>query len=832
MTRHAPARRSGPGPAPFDGPGQQAARGFSRVLVVAVGAIAALLFILAGVALAYFLTTSSSDAEAQAATLSAPTGGAQNGTATTSTVPIEWSAPAGYTPTGYTVLRCGGSSCTPTTISNGTCSGTITATSCTDTDTGLAQGTTYTYEVEADLGNWVSSPGSSFTAATTAVSSLTYTTQPTSGENIQATGTGGFGVSVAIKDSNGNTITSGTGSTDSVTLAISNNAGPGGVLSCTNSGGLTVTASEGVANFTGCDITKVGTGYTLKVSDATHTSVPSVTSNSFNITAGNVSQFAVGGLAATETAGTQVTGLTLTAEDANGNVVTSFINSKTIVWSGPANSPNGTAPTLPTGTVSFTSGVSTTALNVTFTDAGSQTLTATDSSLTGSATTTVSPGAASKFAVGGVGSTATAGTPVTGVTLTAEDTDGNTATSYAGSKTIVWSGPANSPNGTAPTLPSGSVSFTSGVSTTTGLSVTFTDAGSQTLTATQSAVTGSATTTVSPGTASKFAVGGVGSTATAGTPVTGVTLTAEDADGNTATSYAGSQSITWSGPTTSPGGTAPTLPSGTVSFSSGVSTTSLSVTFTHAGSQTLTATQGSVTGSATTTVSPGTASQFAVGGIGSTATAGTAVTGVTLTAEDADGNTVTTYAGSQSITWSGPTDSPDNFKAPTLPAGTVSFTSGISTTSLSVTFYDAASQTLTATQGSITGSATTTVSAAAAAGLSFSNVTYNNGKSTTITCSGTVGSSGFTCTLATSPGADGTITADVVLVDQYLNPVDASSQFSVTLTGHSDGSVSPGSVTIAKGSSASSSTFTLTLNFEGDGTASASGDSFQANLDP
>ncbi len=726
MTRHAPARRSGPGPAPFDGPGQQAARGFSRVLVVAVGAIAALLFILAGVALAYFLTTSSSDAEAQAATLSAPTGGAQNGTATTSTVPIKWTAPAGYTPTGYTVLRCSGSSCTPTTISNGTCSGTITATSCTDTDTGLAQGTTYTYEVEADLGNWVSSPGSSFTAATTAVSSLTYTTQPTSGENIQATGTGGgFSVSVAIKDSNGNTITSGTGSTDSVTLAISNNAGPEGVLSCTNSGGLTVTASEGVANFTGCDITKVGTGYTLKVSDATHTSVPSVTSNSFNITAGNVSQFAVGGLAATETAGTQVTGLTLTAEDANGNVVTSFINSKTIVWSGPANSPNGTAPTLPTGTVSFTSGVSTTALNVTFTDAGSQTLTATDSSLTGSATTTVSPG-----------------------------------------------------------------------------------------------------------TASKFAVGGVGSTATAGTPVTGVTLTAEDADGNTATSYAGSQSITWSGPTTSPGGTAPTLPSGTVSFSSGVSTTSLSVTFTHAGSQTLTATQGSVTGSATTTVSPGTASQFAVGGIGSTATAGTAVTGVTLTAEDADGNTVTTYAGSQSITWSGPTDSPDNFKAPTLPAGTVSFTSGISTTSLSVTFYDAASQTLTATQGSITGSATTTVSAAAAAGLSFSNVTYNNGKSTTITCSGTVGSSGFTCTLATSPGADGTITADVVLVDQYLNPVDASSQFSVTLTGHSDGSVSPGSVTIAKGSSASSSTFTLTLNFEGDGTASASGDSFQANLDP
>jgi hypothetical protein len=93
-------------------------------------------------------------------------------------------------------------------------------------------------------------------------------------------------------------------------------------------------------------------------------------------------------------------------------------------------------------------------------------------------------------------------------------------------------------------------------------------------------------------------------TATAGTPVTGVTLTAQDADGNTVTSYnASNQAITWSGPQASPNNTAPTLPSGTVSFASGVSTTSLSVTFTRAGAQTLTATDGSSrTGSATTTV--------------------------------------------------------------------------------------------------------------------------------------------------------------------------------------------------------------------------------------
>ena len=61
---------------------------------------------------------------------------------------------------------------------------------------------------------------------------------------------------------------------------------------------------------------------------------------------------------------------------------------------------------------------------------------------------------------------------------------------------------------------------------------------------------------------------------------------------------------------------------GSVSFTSGVSTTTLSVTFTHAGSQTLTATQGGVTGFATTTVNPGTASKFGLSGVGTTATAG------------------------------------------------------------------------------------------------------------------------------------------------------------------------------------------------------------------
>ena len=210
-----------------------------------------MLFVLAGVSFAYWGTTDSSHpAMAAAGTLSAPTGGAQQGDGKPGSVPVSWTAPAGYPPTGYTVLRCTGSGCTNfAPITNGHCSGTISATSCTDTDSTLAVGTTYSYEVQAQFDNWVSAAGSPFTAATSAVTSLTFTSQPASGQNIQATGTGTFAVSVAIQDAKGVVATN--DNADTVTLAIASGANPGGgTLTCT--GGLTATASSGVASFTGC----------------------------------------------------------------------------------------------------------------------------------------------------------------------------------------------------------------------------------------------------------------------------------------------------------------------------------------------------------------------------------------------------------------------------------------------------------------------------------------------------------------------------------------------------------------------------------------------------
>ena len=302
------------------GPARRVTSWCSRVLLSVIGAVIGMTFLGAGAALAYWATTDSSHpAQAAAATLSVPTAGTQNGTATPSTVPVRWTAPAGYTSAGYTVLRCTGSSCTNfTAIGNGTCGGTISGTSCTDTDTGLSAGTTYSYEVQAHLDNWVSSPSSSFHAATSTLTQLVFTGQPNSGVNIQATGTGSFAVAVAIEDANGNKATH--DNTDAVTLAIASGHNPGsGTLSCT--GGLTATVSSGVASFTGCAITKAGNGYQLTASSGSLAAPGNA--NSFNITAGTATHvIATSGAGQSATAlATFTNPLVATVQDANGNPV-------------------------------------------------------------------------------------------------------------------------------------------------------------------------------------------------------------------------------------------------------------------------------------------------------------------------------------------------------------------------------------------------------------------------------------------------------------------------------------------------------------------------------
>ena len=298
--------------------------------------------------------------------------------------------------------------------------------------------------------------------------------------------------------------------------------------------------------------------------------------------------------------------------------------------------------------VSFSAGVAT--ANMTLYDGSTTTnVTASQGSLTDTTGIfTVNGGAtAVSFSVANPG-TETAGTQF-GVSITAIDTWGNTATGYTGTKTLSFSGPGSSPGGTAPKYPTnGSVTFSAGTATP---NVTLYNASASTnLTVTLGSVTGStgAFTVTGSGSASSFTVTNPG-TQTAGTPFN-VSVTAMDAWGNTATAYTGNQTLSFSGPGTSPGGNAPSYPTGgVVGFSNGTAT--IPVTLYKSSTTTnLTLSQSGTTGSTGTfTVSPAGTSTFNVANPG-TQTAGIAF-GVSITATDAWGNTTPSYTGNRSLSF-------------------------------------------------------------------------------------------------------------------------------------------------------------------------------------
>ena len=179
-------------------------------------------------------------------------------------------------------------------------------------------GTGYTLKASSNPAHTAPTNANAFNITAGTATNLTFTTQPAAGANVQAKGTGTFNASVAVQDANGNTVLT---DTRNVTLAIGSNPSLG-VLSCTNTGGLTVAATAGVANFTGCAITKVGTGYLLTATSTPALTVP-LNANAFNITAGAASTTAVSsGSGQSATVGAAFTNpLVALVSDANGNPI-------------------------------------------------------------------------------------------------------------------------------------------------------------------------------------------------------------------------------------------------------------------------------------------------------------------------------------------------------------------------------------------------------------------------------------------------------------------------------------------------------------------------------
>jgi hypothetical protein len=134
---------------------------------------------------------------------------------------------------------------------------------------------------------------------------------------------------VAIRDAGGSTVPS---ATDDVSIEILSNPS-GAVLA----GPTTVAAVSGVATFSGLSIAKAGTGYTLRVTSG---ALASDTSAAFNVGTGPPTQLRfVTQPPAAVTVDVQMT-VAVAAEDAGGNVVTSFTNQVTLAFS---NNPGGSA---------------------------------------------------------------------------------------------------------------------------------------------------------------------------------------------------------------------------------------------------------------------------------------------------------------------------------------------------------------------------------------------------------------------------------------------------------------------------------------------------------
>src|SRR5215212_10047095 len=148
-----------------------------------------------------------------------------------------------------------------------------------------------------------------------------------------------------------------------------------------------------------------------------------------------------------QTVGTSFNISKITATDQFFNVVTSYSGAKTISYTGPGTNAGFSSPSYTTA-VSFTNGVSTTTLATTLRKAETTTITASDGTTNGPASSnlTVNAGALSSFIVtntsDGIIGTQTAGTPFD-IKVRAIDAGGNTITSFDGGSNKVMISPSS-----------------------------------------------------------------------------------------------------------------------------------------------------------------------------------------------------------------------------------------------------------------------------------------------------------------------------------------------------------------------------------------------------
>ncbi len=475
----------------------------------------------------------------------------------------------------------------------------------------------YTFTVSD--GGFTSATTGAITVSPAAATKLVFQQTPPTGTAGQALSPS---VSAAVEDTFGNVVTS---NTSTVTIALA--SGPGGL---TTGSTTSVAAVSGVATFSNLVLDTAGT-YTFKATDGTLTSV---TSANISVNPAAASQLVLEQAPTSGTAGQALSPSVKAAlEDPFGNVVTSNTSTVTVaVASGPGGFAAGS-----TNSVAAVSGVATFS-NLILDTSGSDTLSVSDSGLTGATTgaISVSPASASKLVLQQTPTSGTAGQALGTLKAAVEDAFGNVLSSNTSTVTIaVASGPGGLTAGSTT-----SVAAVSGVATFSNLVLD--TSGSYTFTVSDSGFTGATTgaISVSPAAASKLVLQQTPTTGTAGQALSpSLSAAVEDAFGNVVTSNTSTVTIAVA---SGPGGlTAGSTTS--VAAVSGVATFSNLVLDTS-GSYTLSVSESGLTGATTgaISVSPATASKLVLQQTPTSGTAGQALSpSVSVIMEDAFGNVLT-----------------------------------------------------------------------------------------------------------------------------------------------------------------------------------------------
>ena len=389
------------------------------------------------------------------------------------------------------------------------------------------------YSLVFSSGNLTTAATGAFTVAGMAATHLVVTNAgaPPAIVTAGSGSTNTFNITVSAEDAGGNLDPTYNGF---VTLSLATN--PGG---STLGGTLSVPAVAGVATFTGLTLNKLGIGYTFMATSGLLGSV--TTSPGITVVAGPVSQFVVTAQPpASVVSNATIPLITLTAEDAAGNIVNSFTTPVTIqIGNNPGGATlGGTLTQTPiNGVVTFTG------LTLNLVGTG-YTLTTAPLTVNGNLVTagttsaiTVTPGALNKLAFTTLPPTTVGATSTFTVVVAGEDAAGNVLTAspdLTNAVTLTLSGGSGTLSGTNPVTPSG------GLATFSNLSVNLAGTAYK-LTAAASgltSITTASTFTVTAQPATKLVTTTAPSSVAAGAGLTWK-VSAEDANGNVDTNFTG-----------------------------------------------------------------------------------------------------------------------------------------------------------------------------------------------------------------------------------------------------------------------------------------------------